>query len=57
MNTLEIILTAVIVATVAAALVFAVKKRKKGGCSCGCEGCAMSCEHRKKKDESNTISS
>ena len=53
MNTLEIILTVVIVAAVAAALVFAVKKRKKGGCSCGCEGCAMSCEHRKKKDDTN----
>ena len=40
-----LILTAVIGAVVIA--VWRIRKKKAGGCSCGCEGCGQACEKRK----------
>ena len=40
-----IILLALVLTT---ALLASVKRRKKGRCSCGCEGCAMNCGKKDK---------
>ncbi len=40
----------IIIAVLALVLLFAVrsviKRRKSGGCGCGCEGCTMKCEKK-----------
>lgn len=49
MNLLEIILTVVIAAAVIVAVVVIVRRKKNNrGCSCGCEGCQMPCQHKNK---------
>lgn len=45
----DIIIGAAVLAIVVTALVVTIKKRKKGGCGCGCEGCSKSCKPTDKK--------
>ena len=42
----DIIITVMLVFVLAAALHTALKRRRKGGCGCGCEGCRMNCGKR-----------
>lgn len=50
MNPIEIILIILIAAAVTAAVIVTVRKKKNSrGCSCGCEGCCLPCERRRKK--------
>lgn len=46
MNWIDILIVALIILALAAAIIGIVKKKK---CGCGgcCEGCPMSCKHRK----------
>ena len=47
MNIIEIVLIAVITIAAVAALIAIILRKKKGGCSCGCESCPYPCDHRK----------
>lgn len=49
MNTVEIIITAVIAIAVIAAAIVIIRRKKKGRCSCGCEGCTMNCAYKGKQ--------
>ncbi len=48
MNFIEIALIVIIAAAVGFAL-WSIFKKKKGGCSCGCDGCDRACDMAKKK--------
>ena len=43
MATGDIIIIVMLSAVFAAAIRSAIKRRKKGGCGCGCEGCTHKC--------------
>ena len=53
LNTIDIILIIAVAAVVTAAVIFIIRRKKRGGCSCGCAGCAMSglCEKEKKENQ------
>lgn len=50
-NIWTIIICAVLVALMALIIVYIIREKKKGRCSCGCscESCAMDCHARKDK--------
>jgi len=48
MNFWDIAILAAVGAAIAAAVVFAVRRRRRGGCSCGCGGCT-GCPTKKSK--------
>ena len=48
MNTVDIVII-VILALIISAAVISLIRRKKKGCSCGCEGCAMKDKCEKKE--------
>ena len=43
----DIFLIILLAAVLAASLHSAIKRRKKGGCGCGCEGCSAKCGKRR----------
>ena len=43
----DIIIIIFLAAVLAAGLRTAVKRRKQGGCGCGCEGCTVKCHEKK----------
>lgn len=49
MNLWDVIII-VLIALLVFGAVFLIKRGKRNGCSCGCEGCSRSCENRKEKD-------
>ena len=56
MSILEIVIIAVLAVAVFFALRRIVKTRKSGGCSCGCAGCSKACPMaREKEDQSKTV--
>lgn len=44
MNPIDILLIILIAGAAALALRSVIRKRKNGGCSCGCAGCPSSCK-------------
>ncbi|MBP3736844.1 MAG: FeoB-associated Cys-rich membrane protein [Lachnospiraceae bacterium] len=46
MNLWNILLTVLIAAAVILAVVHCIRRRKRGGCGCGCDGCAAPCDAR-----------
>ena len=51
MNPVDILLIVILAAAVALALRRVVKNRRRGGCSCGCEGCSGSCPAQQNKTQ------
>ncbi|MBQ9061249.1 MAG: FeoB-associated Cys-rich membrane protein [Eubacterium sp.] len=39
MNIYDILLIVILAAIIISALVFTIRRKKQGGCSCGCAGC------------------
>ena len=46
MNVWDVILTLLLIAAVGGALAFRLRRKKRGGCSCGCADCGMDCGRR-----------
>ena len=55
MSVADCIIIAVVAVLAVAALVFIIKKNRRGqGCSCGCESCAYKCSKRQ-EDNKNLV--
>ena len=50
MSAVDILLILAVLAAAALAVRSIVKRRKSGGCSCGCSDCTASCGERKKQN-------
>ncbi len=46
MNVWDIVIIAGVAAAVIAAVTVIIKNRKKGKCSCGCDGCNLKCDKK-----------
>ena len=50
MNVYDVIIVAVVAVILIGAVVLAVRRKKRGGCSCGCSDCGLCDKNKYEKD-------